>query len=189
MVTSRTAWPRVAFAVLAGILLAACSSAAGTGEETVFTVATGFSQGGPASTIDTVNIGVPETHNVTGRSVRIERVSLASEPPGVRLKSVTAYLPGPGVGVMLGNLLKRSCSRTFKPYPVTADVTPPHADADWNLVVAITFARPGRYDLHHVKIFYVTNGHQGWQYQNLNTTMIISAARKGAKPRFDGCPP
>jgi hypothetical protein len=174
--------------MLAGILLAGCSSAAVTGEATVFTVATGFSQGGPASTIDTVNIGVPETHNVTGHSVRIERVSLVSAPPGVRLKSATAYPPGHGVGVVLGNLLNKSCRRLNKPYPVTADVTPPHADVDWNLVVAITFAKPGRYDLHHVKIFYVTDGHQGWQYQNLNTTMIISAAQKGAKPRFDGCP-
>ena len=68
-------------------------------EETVFRVATGFSQGGPASTIDTVNIGVPATHNVTGHGVRIERVSLVSEPPGVRLRSVTAYVTGPGVGV------------------------------------------------------------------------------------------
>src|SRR5262249_44723589 len=101
-------------------------------------------------------------------------------------KSVFAYPPGPGVGVIFGNLLK-DCP-DLKQYAVTAAVTPPHAETQWNIVLAITFAKPGRYDLHRVKIFYSADGHRGWQYQNLNTTMIISSPRKGAKPQFDGCP-
>jgi len=177
----------VALALLAGILSAGCSPAAGTSEARVFALVTGFSQGGPARTIDTVDIGVPGSQNLTTSSIRFERVSLVSAPPAVHLSSVTAYPPGPGVGVMFGNLLK-NCP-DFKPYPLTAAVTPPYAETQWNIVLAITFAKPGRYDLHRVKIFYSTNGHRGWQYQNLNTTMIISTPRRGAKPQFTGCPP
>jgi hypothetical protein len=149
-------------------------------------IVTGFSQGGPATTIDTVDIGVPGSRNVTGYRVKLTRVSLASVSPSVHLRSVTAYPPGPGVGIVNGNLLKRC--RQDKAYPVTADVTPPHSAAQWNIVIAVTFAKAGRYDLRQVKIYYLTNGHRGWQYQNLNTTMVVSAARNGAKPQFDGCP-
>lgn len=108
-------------------------------------------------------------------------------PPAVHLNSVTAYRPGPGVGVMFGKLLK-NCPG-YKPYPLAPAVTPPHAETQWNIVLAITFAKPGRYDIHRVKIFYSTNGHRAWQYQNLNTTMIISVPPRGAKPQFTGCPP
>jgi hypothetical protein len=181
----RTTWTPIAGALLAGILLAGCSAAERTGEATVLTVVTGFSQRGPATTIDTVDIGVPRSHNLTGHSVRLERVSLVSVPPAVHLMSVTAYPPGSGVGVIFGNLLKK-CPQD-KAYPLTAAVTPPHADELWNAVMAITFAKPGQYQLRRVKIYYETDGHRGWQYQNLNTTVIVSAARKGAKPQFTGC--
>lgn len=88
---------------------------------------------------------------------------------------------------MFGNLLAK-CPQ-MGAHPLTADVTPPYATAQLNIVLAVTFARPGRYDLHRVKIGYITDGHHGWQYQNLNTTMEISAARKDAKPQFTGCVP
>lgn len=176
----------MALVVLAGILSAGCSPAAGTGEATVFALVTGFSQGGPASTIDTVDIGVPGSQNLTSSSVRFERVSLVSAPPGVHLRNVIAFPPGPGIGVVRGDLLKKCPD--FKTYPLTAAVTPPHAETQWNILLAITFAKPGRYDLHRVRIFYSTNGHPGWQYQNLNTTMIVSRPRQGATPQFDGCP-
>jgi hypothetical protein len=170
----------------AGLLSAGCSSGAPDGPVTVFAMSGGFSQGGPAATIDIVDIGVPGTQNVTGHSVRVEGVRLVSLPSSVHLRSVTAYAPGPGVGVVFGNLLAR-CREIDMPYPVTADVTPAHAAQNWNLVIAISFTRPGRYDLHHVKLYYLTDGHRGWQYQNLNTTMIISVPRKGEKPQFTGC--
>jgi hypothetical protein len=182
---TRRTWAAMACGLLAGILSAGCSPAAGTGEATVFTVATGFSQGGPASTIDTVNIGVPGGQNVTGHSVRFESVRLAGVPAAAHLSSVFAYRQS--VGVIFGNMHKE-CPED-RQYPLTAAVLPPHAETQWNIVLAITFAKAGRYDLHHVKIYYVTDGHHGWQYQNINTTMVISAARKGAKPAFDGCPP
>jgi hypothetical protein len=184
----RRTWAAIACGSLAGILSAGCSPAAGTSEATVFAVVTGFSQGGPSTTIDIVNIGVPGSHNLTAHSVRVERISLVSVSPSVHLRSATAYAPGPGIGIVDGNLL-RDCRQSLKPYPLTADVTPAHADTQWNIVLAITFAKPGRYNLHRVKIYYATAGHRGWQYQNLNTWLVISAPRKGEKPRFDGCPP
>lgn len=182
--------PIVAFVLISlivGVLSVGCSTAGGNGEATVLTVVSGFSQGGPSTTIDTVDIGVPGGQNVTSYRVRWERVSLVSIPPAVHLDRVFAYPPGPGIGIVDGNIFK-NCPDN-KPDPITAAVAPPHAEMQWNVVIALTFTKPGRYDLRRVKIFYATDGHRGWQYQDLNTTLVISTPRKGAKPRFDGCPP
>ena len=54
-------------------------------------------------------------------------------------------------------------------------------------MLAVTFAKPGRYHLSRVKIFYTAAGHAGWQYQILDTTMTVTAASKGTRPSFDGC--
>ncbi len=54
-------------------------------------------------------------------------------------------------------------------------------------MLAVTFARPGIYHLERAKIFYTTDGHSGWQYQDLDTTMTITAAGASAKPQLDGC--
>jgi len=182
---TRTMWPRPAVALIgliAVVLSAGCAS--GNGEATVMPLPLG-GQGGPATTIDTVDIGVPLGKNVTGYSVRLECVSLVSEPSAVHLDSVFAYPPGPSIGLVTGNLIK-GCPYD-KTYPVTAAVVRPHAQMRWNVTIALTFAKPGRYDVRRVKISYVTNGHSGWQYQALNTTIAVSAARKGAKPQFTGC--
>ena len=85
-----------------------------------------------------------------------------------------------------GDLL-RYCRATDKPYPVSADVTPPHSDSPWNVILAITFAKPGRYHLVRAKVFYTTGAQSGWQYQTLDTTMTVSAASKGTRPVMDGC--
>ncbi len=153
----------------------------------MFTVANWFSQGGLATTADIVDVGVPATQNLTGYSIRLVRISLVAVPPAVRLLSVIAYPPGPGVGVMVGNLLK-DCPQD-KPYPLTDDVTAPHAVGQWKVVLAIRFARPGTYALERVKIFYTADGHSGWQYQDLSTTMTIKLAPKGAKSQLTGCLP
>jgi hypothetical protein len=170
--------------LIAVVLSAGCSS--GNGEATVLPLAFG-SQSGPATTIDTVDIGVPLGQNVTGYSVRLERVSLVSVPPAVHLDRVFAYPPGPGIGIVTGNLIK-DCPND-KSYPLTAVVVQPHAQMRWNAVIALSFAKPGRYDLRRLKLSYVTDGHRGWQYQALNTTMVISAPRKGEKPELTGCLP
>jgi len=185
---------RIGVAGLAGALLvavlfvASCSAPAKPGGAgVVFTVVSGVSQGMPATTIDVVDVGMPGLHNLSGYSVRLRRVSLVSVARSVHLRSVTAYRPGGAVGIGHGDLLKY-CRNVNEPYPVNDAVTPPHSDSIWNVVVAITFAKPGRYYLGRAKIYYTVNGQRGWQYQNLNTTIDITAARKGAKPAFDGCP-
>lgn len=156
----------------------------------MFTVATGFSQGGPAATIDVVDLGLPTLYNLSRHRVRLRAVSLVSVAPAVHIKSVTAYLysqAGGGVGIIHGDML-RYCRKQDIPYPLTDAVTPPHSYSNWFVVIALTFTKPGRYYVGRAKIYYTTNGQRGWQYQNLNTTIVIAAARKGTKPAFDGCP-
>jgi len=179
-------WPRTALALiglLAAVLSAGCSS--GNGEATVLRLPLG-GQGGPATTIDTVDIGVlTGSENVTGSRVRLERISLASVPSSVHLDSFYAYPPGQGVGLIVGNL-RRDCPKD-KWYPVTAVVVPPHKQMQWNVVIGLTFTKPGTYDVRRVKVFYVTDGHSGWQYSAVHTTMVVSAARKGAEPQLTTC--
>jgi hypothetical protein len=92
-----------------------------------------------------------------------------------------------GLGIEHGNLLA-NCRQTLTPYPVTDVIAGPHSDSGWLVIVALSFAEPGRYRIDRVRIDYTMNGQRGWQYQNLNTTIVVSAARKGTRPRFDGCP-
>ena len=53
-------------------------------------------------------------------------------------------------------------------------------------VRALRFNKPGRYSLGRVKISYETNGQEGWQYEHLNTTVTVQAARRETKPHFEG---
>jgi hypothetical protein len=156
-------------------------------ESVVFAMATGFGQGlRRATPVDTVDIGVPELHNLTARSVRVRKISLVAVPRTVRLLNVTAH-PGQPVGIVRGDLVKL-CRTTYPSYPVTDAITAPYGDSNWFLVLAIQFAKPGRYELRRVKIFYTTGGRQGWQYQNFFTTIYVQAAQPSTKPHFDGCP-
>jgi hypothetical protein len=179
-------WPRTAVALtglIAVVLLAGCAS--GNGEATVLRLPLG-GEGGPATTLDTVDIGLlTGSQNVTSSSVRLERVSLVSVPSAVHLDSVYAYPPGQMVGLITGNL-PRDCPND-KSYPVRAVVVPPHKQMQWNIVIALTFAKPGKYYVGRIKVFYVTNGHRGWQYSAVHTTMVVSAPRKGAKPQLTTC--
>lgn len=85
----------------------------------------------------------------------------------------------------LGNYVKH-CRREMRPYRLTSVVTPPHSDSRWYLVLSLTFSKPGRYYLRRVRIDYTVNGQDGWQYQNLNQTVIITLHNKKL-PAFDGC--
>jgi hypothetical protein len=176
----------LAGALLAIVLSAAGCSAAMPGEGIVFTDASGFSQGMSATTIDVVDLGVPGLHNVAGRSVRLRGVSLVSVPSAVHVRSVTAYRYGIAIGTDLGDLLKH-CRKQDRPYRLADVVTRPHSDSDWYLVIAMTFTKPGRYYLDRAKIYYTVDGQQGWQYENLGTTMDITAPPKGTKPAAAGC--
>ena len=153
---------------------------------------TGFSQGEPATTIDTINIGLPGLHNITSHPVRLRAVTLVAKQATAHVRSITAYLysetlGGIGIGILPGDLSKL-CPHNGQPSPVTDVVTAPHSDSNWYVAVAVTFSQPGRYEFRRVKIYYITNGQDGWQYQNVNTTIPVTAARKGAKPAFAGCP-
>jgi len=178
--------------LLTAVLLAVgCSPKSGSGGEgVVLTVATGFSQGMPATTSDVVDLGLPALHNISGHSVGLRGVSLVSVPNAVHVRSVTAYLytsrNGAGLGIGHGDWQKY-CRKRDMPQPVTDIVIPPHSDSKLFVVIAMTFARPGSYYLGRAKIYYTTNGQPGWQYQSLYTTIVITAARKDTKPAFDGC--
>jgi hypothetical protein len=182
---TRTTRPIAAVALIAVVAGLLGCSGPGNGEATVLPLTIGCCDGGHATTIDTVDIGVPLGRNVTGFSVRLEHVSLVPASSAVHLDAVFTYPPGPGIGLVSGNLIK-GCPH-YKAYPVTAAVARPHAQMRWNLVIALTFVKPGRYDVRRVKISYLTDGHSGWQYQAVNTTIDVRAARAGAKPRFSGC--
>ncbi|HEY1967899.1 MAG TPA: hypothetical protein VGH89_08120, partial [Pseudonocardia sp.] len=50
---------------------------------------------------------------------------------------------------------------------------PSRASSPWFVVIAFTISKPGRYFLGKVRIDYTTDGHKGWQYQDIGTTMVI----------------
>jgi hypothetical protein len=171
----------------AGALLGAgCSSSS---EHAVFAVATGQSTSATARTTDLVDLGVPDLYNQNGQTVTLRGVSLVTTPRSVHLRMVTAYLHSQtGVhqlGYAYGDFLKH-CRHQMTPYPVSSVVVPPHSYAKWFLVLSVTFARPGRYYLGRVRIDYTTGGQDGWQYQNIHYTMIITLHNRKL-PAFAGC--
>jgi hypothetical protein len=176
--------------LLSGALLltGGCSPTPGqAGQRVVFPVATGFSQGLRRSTpVDIIDVGVPALYNLTGKAVQVRKVTLVAVPAAVRLLDVTAH-PGQATGIVAGNL-RKLCRHSYPSYPVTAAVTRPHAESNWFLVLAVNFTRPGRYYLGKVKIYYTTGGQNGWQYQNLFTTILVQPAPPDARPLFGGCP-
>ena len=176
---------------LAGVLAACallgtgCSS---TGEHVVLTVATGFSNLATARTTDLVDIALPDLRNETSQTVTLRRVSLVSAPSSVHIRMVTGYLPVHGGEVLafgIGNYVE-NCRRDMRPYRLTSVVNPPHSDSRWYLVVSLTFGRPGRYYLRRVRIEYTVDGQEGWRYQNLFQTMIITLHNKKLHA-FYGC--
>lgn len=167
-----------------------CSSA-GTrgGERTVFSIETDFGQGlRGVRPIDVVDLGLPDLYNLTDQKVRLRAVTLVSAPSAMRVRSVTAYVypNAGGLGIGRGDLL-RYCHKTDRPYPITAAEAPPHGRANWLVVIAFTITRPGRYQIRRAKISYAIDGHPGWQYQNINTTIYGVPTPPGAKPHMDGC--
>lgn len=167
-------------------LAAGCSPGAGSNgqQQVVFAVASGFRQGGPSFTHDIIDLGLPALENVSGHSVQLTGISLAGMGPGVRIRNVTAFRrAGPAVGIEHGDMHACKGAR-----PITAVVTRPHAHSAWQVVIAIVFTKPGLYAINHVKVSYLTDGHSGWQYQNLFTTTLVTAPPAGLKLTGDGCP-
>ncbi|SRR6266567_7647319 len=178
-----------AFAALLSALLVAGCTAPSDGSQNVFTVQRGVTQGGPASTVDVVDIGLPLLHNMTARTVTLRWVRLAGHYKGMRILSVTAYKysqVGEGIAAGLGDLRKH-CREQMTSYPVAGDATPPYKDSNWLIIIAMTFSKPGRYNFKRAEIGYRTNGQDGWQYQNLDITVNVHKAKPGTKPVLVGC--
>jgi len=127
------------------------------------------------NTDEVVDIGLPPLHNLTGHAVRLPSVQWVGQPASARIISIygSAYAAlGHGFIGAEGNL-PIACPGEYQPVPVTSVVTPPHGDSRWFVVISFTIARPGFYHFNRVKIRYVTDGHRGWQYQNLETSYKV----------------
>jgi hypothetical protein len=134
---------RAIMTLLSAVLIAGCT-ANSDGSRDVFAVQQGVTQGGPASTADIVDIGLPLLHNMTAHAVTLRWVRLAGHFNGMRVLNVTAYQysqGGEGIAAGLGDLRKH-CREEMTPYPVARAVTRAHADSNWLIIIAITFSRP-----------------------------------------------
>jgi hypothetical protein len=177
--------------LLAGaLLIATCGIGVGlaVGQRPAIRLVIGFEQGGPATTADVVDVGVPIFTNRTGLPIRLHQITFAVRSFHVRLVRVIAFRADRDgyISATRGDLVQH-CHAAYQFVPVTNVVIPPHADTDWEVMVVVRFDAPGRYQLAPVRITYAEAGRAAWQQQNLNTTMVISAARPGQKPEFDGC--
>ena len=167
------------YTAIVGTLAAAagCSHSA-RGEaapQAVLAVQTGITDGYTRNTDEIVDIGLPPLHNLTGHAVRLLSVLWLGQPASARIISIygsTYGALGHGFIGAEGNL-PIACPGYYQPVPVTSVVTPPHGDSRWFVVISFTIAKPGFYHFNRVKIRYVTDGHRGWQYQNLYTSYKI----------------
>jgi hypothetical protein len=169
-------------AVLAASLVPACSGPPGPDgpQKVVFQVAGGLQTGGYAAVGEILDLGLLNLQNLTGSTVRLRSVQLVSPPAGLRVLNATAYRwlqPG-GYTISASGDLPRACPKEYTPYPLAAAVTRPHANSPWEVIVAMTFSRPGTYHIYRFRINYVIDGRRGWQYQNLDT--VITAIRDPA---------
>jgi hypothetical protein len=160
-VEPRRALPRVIPWATSAVLLAACSS---SGQQVVFTLDTGFQSAFPAHTQEISDVGLSAGW-------------LHNQPPNdLRLLNVYAYsykdIGGTGLISLAGDL-QAECPREFKPHALNSVIFPANSDPPWLVVLAFTISRPGTYRLNQVRINYETNGHTGWQYQNINTKITV----------------
>lgn len=175
--------------VMTTVLAAACAGPPGGSEHVVLAVGGGFTQGQTATTADVMDLTFFPLQNLTGHVVRLRAVRLVSVPRYVRSIRVTAYRNPSmiGIGPFRGDI-NRHCRRQDPPYPVSDVTVAAHGYASlWVVVIAVTFRRPGTYDFRRAKVYYVTDGRRGWQYETLNTTINVRRAAKGTKPAFQGC--
>jgi len=124
------------------------------------------------------DIEQPGMHNYSAGSVRITSVQLLRpRDVGIRILNVTAYplsQVGPTAYVDEGDLPK-TCPEHFKPHPLTDVVVAPRSDSSWDVVIALTFDRPGTYTFGLLRIGYVSAGSRGWQdyyLENLHMTAV-----------------
>ena len=156
------------------MLAAGCSSGS---QHNVFFVGRGFSTGFPAQTdeVDDVGLSMGWLQNTSDHPVRLIAVQFASPPPSLHMLNVVAYrFADVHEGLIsLTGVLPMECPSQFRPHPLSVVTVPPHADSAWLVVLAFTISKPGVYHLNQIRIDYETQGRQGWQYQNINTTVTI----------------
>jgi hypothetical protein len=104
--------------------------------------------------------------------VQLTGITLVGTARAGDVRYVIAFRNTSGnLGLVTGDL--RPCPGAA---PVTAVTTGPHQTwPHWYAVVAVSFLRPGHYKIQRVRLSYTTDGHAGWQCQNLNTYMTVSA--------------
>lgn len=159
---------------VAGAGCAAPAPAGGT-PQPVFAMQPPGTESFPAHREEVMDVGVESLHNDTGHLVRLRYVRWVNKPAAAHILNIYAYnyqQLGHGIDATEGNL-PVDCPKEFHPRPVGSFTVPPHADSAWFVLIAFTIGKAGIYHLDRVKIGYTTDGHQGWQYQNLNITIRV----------------
>jgi hypothetical protein len=157
------------------LLLFGCSSG---GQQIVFRQTGGFHYRFPAQTDEVIDLGMTWGYlrNISGQPVHILSVRFEPMPANLHMLNVLAYswtdLHDIGLYSEEG-VLPKECPDEFKPHPLSVVTVAPKDDAAYLVVIAFTISRPGIYHLNQVRIDYETDGHKGWQYQDMNTTVTI----------------
>ena len=177
---------RLTSVMICALMLTSCASGtSGKSGKVVFDLAKGFTTTIPVHTQEIIDIGIYPLGNITGDGVRLISASFADAPRQVRTLNVHAYNYRHTKDVPLGDVgdLPKECPKQYVPHAIDSFVTPPHSDTPWFLVIAFTISRPGRYYLGRLRLRYKTAGHAGWQYQNINATIVVkNPPRPGPRP-------
>jgi len=168
--------------LLCAVLAIGCAAAAiGPGFNQVLRVNTDAGTVLLGHTDEMIDVPALFLYNTAARPVRIQRLALLSHSPAMRLSSTIAYRPDGYFIVAFGDLQKE-CGYPAK--PISSIVVRPHSASAWIPFMTIVVSKPGRYNLRRVKIFYEIGGDQYWQYQNLNTVLVVkSPSEPGPYPK------
>jgi hypothetical protein len=169
-------------ALAAMLICTGCvSPQAAGGEHDVFPASGGTTSVMTSNTDEINDLGMYPLPNLAGSSIRIESVTIASPPPGMRTLNVRAYDYDQTKNVVIGGAgdLPTECPRQYKPHPIDSFITPPHAKKpSWFVVIEFTISKPGRYSLRRLRIDYTVDGRPGWQYFDVDTTVVIHGPPK-----------
>ena len=158
----------------AALLAAGCTDT--NAGHTVFPDSTGFTSTMRTQAEETTDIGFEPFYNLTGDHIRLRGAAFVSPPPELRVLNVRAYDYRQTRETVMGQAgdLAKECPHLFKPKPISSYLTPPHGSSSWFVVIAFTISKPGRYNLRRVRIDYTAAGHPGWQYIDIDTTVVVT---------------